>query len=108
MLEGTKMTLGKGTVQKIGVRYVSLCVIPHCFRPFAKRPFGPLRKWANRRTVVCRSDDARCFGVGFYKIGQVNGQIGTSKGTNRDKQWADRAIMGKQGQNGQVNGQQLC
>ena len=46
-LEGTKGTLGKGTVQKIGVRY-SLCFKPHCFRPFAKRPFakrsfGPLR-----------------------------------------------------------------
>ena len=32
---------------EIGVRYVSLCLKPHCFRsfakrPFAKRPFGPL------------------------------------------------------------------
>ena len=54
MLEGTKGTLGKGTVQKIGVRYVSLCVKLSCVRPFAKRPFakrpfGPLRIWSCRR-----------------------------------------------------------
>ena len=40
MLEGTKGTFGIGTVQKIGVRYVSLCSKPHCIRPFAKRPFA--------------------------------------------------------------------
>ena len=47
-LEGTKGTLGKGTVQTIRVRYVSSCFKPRCVRPFAKRPFakrpfGPLQ-----------------------------------------------------------------
>ena len=32
ILEGTKGTLGKGPVQKIGVRYASLCFEPQCFQ----------------------------------------------------------------------------
>ena len=53
-LEGAKGTLGKGPVQKIGVRYVSLCFNPRCFHiiyssPAARR--GP--RPGSRAAYVC-------------------------------------------------------
>ena len=69
-LEGTKGTLGRGTVQKIGVRYISSCFKPHRFRPFAKRPFAK-RPFGPLRLITAGFRDTLPFGA----MSEANGKL---------------------------------